>query len=509
MARTYQLIIFLILCFTITTLSQQSKEHTLSKNKITSGIYFKWSGEKTQTLRRYDLYFQYNFGKFSENIDTIINDLQTYIVDFSSTQFFLPQNSATLKLSTEWIDILQSQKLDLDNILLDFHELKTNIATISNILEQKRRKKRALLELGQIFSSLIGVASNDQILEISSRISSLESQNREMSTFMEDSISIYNSSYINIVQNRDQIESLQNNNRLIFDHIFNTTNEMSEILNTLAQVTIIYNQNLATFQKSNKMLSAFKRQYDVELDNIAKLANNILPTNLIKPTQLYGILTNISKSLPNSLSLPYKPEKNNILNFYSIIKCNVAKGFHDLHVICSIPLLETQGFYNMYKAYALQLKVQNVTNSAIYTRHKLDITHFLVADDLTRISILSESDYNKCINSPLHFCTWSSATLNTISVENSCVMQIYLTDNMNTDICPIEIIQHPVSYPKIENIANDYWIIQYQHSIKWSIICMGGIEKYIKTKPNFDILRVIVTVGLPGGALGGPRKIFG
>ena len=465
-------------------------QHVLTKNKLSSGFYFKHSGTRTQALRRYDIFFDYNFPKFAENLEEVISDLEQYLTNFEKTEFFIPEDSDSIALSRDWVGILQHQKSDMQKVLIDFEKLKNDIFTIADILKQKHRKKRALLELGSIFSSLIGVASNAQILEISERISSLESHNKQVNHFITDSMSVFNSTYINIVENREQIYAIQDNNRFIFEQIFNDTSKLGEILNTLAQVTIIYNQNLAFLQKANKMFSAFSRRYDTEINNIAALANNKLSTALISPMQLFSIINGINKLLPSNLGLPYKVEKQNMLKFYGIIKCNVAKSRISLHVMCSIPLLETTGNFDLFMAYPLQLRVQNVSEPIIYTRHRTDVQYFLISSDLTKISILTYGDYEKCKLSPTHFCNWNSATLNTISVEKSCVIQIYLTDKLDPSLCSVEIIKHPTNFPVIENIVNNYFIIQYFIPIKWNIICMSEKSYYITTKRGFDIIRM-------------------
>ena len=61
---------------------------------------------------------------------------------------------------------------------------------------------------------------------------------------------------------------------------------------------------------------------------------------------------------------------------------------------------------------------------------------------------------------------------------------------MDLNICHIEIIKHPILYPSINNIASDFWIIQYISNIKWSVLCHDGLEEYITTHANFDILHV-------------------
>ena len=61
---------------------------------------------------------------------------------------------------------------------------------------------------------------------------------------------------------------------------------------------------------------------------------------------------------------------------------------------------------------------------------------------------------------------------------------------MDLSICHIEIIKHPILYPSINNIASDFWIIQYINNIKWSVLCHDGLEEYITTSANFDILHI-------------------
>ena len=195
-----------------------------------------------------------------------------------------------------------------------------------------------------------------------------------------------------------------------------------------------------------------------------------------------NILINVSKSLSTTLSLPFKIEKANILY--------IARGSSILHVVCSVPLMESQRNYDFYSVHSLELKMQNITSKAIFTRHKLDVKHFLISDDLASVSILNKYDFERCVHSPIHYCKWGTATLNTISVEKFCVLQVFLTDKMDLSICHIKIIKHSILYPSINNIASDFWIVQYINSIKLSTICHDGLEDYVNTKANFDILHI-------------------
>ena len=57
----------------------------LDKSKIISGVYLKYEGSRTHSLRAYNIFFNYNFATFASNLDNMISDLQTYLSNFENT----------------------------------------------------------------------------------------------------------------------------------------------------------------------------------------------------------------------------------------------------------------------------------------------------------------------------------------------------------------------------------------------------------------------------------------
>lgn len=114
------------------------------------------------------------------------------------------------------------------------------------------------------------------------------------------------------------------------------------------------------------------------------------------PQDLKSLLLSIKTKLPRTLRLPGNPDED-LWSFYKFLTCTSTTEDNKLLIILSIPLLDAQDTYSIYKVHNLPALMTNQSNSIIdngwsmVAQYDLEANSIAVNTDRTQYMLLSSN----------------------------------------------------------------------------------------------------------------------
>lgn len=113
--------------------------------------------------------------------------------------------------------------------------------------------------------------------------------------------------------------------------------------------------------------------------------------------------------MPRTLRLPRNPDKD-LWSFYKFLTCTSTTENYKLLIILSIPLLDAQDTYSIYKVHNLPALMTNQSNSIIdndcsmVAQYNLEANSIAVNTDRTQYMLFSSDELRSCSNPLMGFC---------------------------------------------------------------------------------------------------------
>ena len=381
------------------------------------------------------------FNQINEIVLTKSKWLMTIIVDLDSYQNFLNKLSTDIDNASALAEIVterytKDKHANYRAIFKSLHnEVRTLKATFDGIVDsyidfRSVRNKRSILPLGgEILNFLFGTVSEDQIDAIQRNINHLAANQQNIVHVLKESISLLNSSRMEIAVNKHSINEIISTLSVIDVKINNVTEaiekrfvEMENFIKMYLQLDLIIEELKQVTQKALWALQHLKLQLNM-------LSSERLSSIVIAPAMLRKILLDIESKLPRSLRLPDDPNIS-LWKYYKYLTCSTMVKDKKILIVVSIPLLDLSSTFEVFNVHNLPLPFMNQTKGikpSIQMTAQLEIETYSIAFNVerTKYILLDKLETQHCSNPWLKFCQIQSP-IYPVSLNKLCVVALFL-----------------------------------------------------------------------------------
>lgn len=310
---------------------------------------------------------------------------------------------------------------------------------------------------------------------------------------LEDSITILNTSRLEISKNRHTINDILETISAINNKISNVTKELS------SQIIEVENF-LQMYLKLDLIVEELKHSMQnglVLLENL-KLQINMLSTEklsplIISPVTLKATLKNIATKLPREFRLPDNEDKN-LWKYYTYLRCATVVTNNQIIIVVFIPILDFSSQFEVYNVHnypvALANTSQRTENSNLMTA-QIDLDSYILAlnNERTKYIILNQMEAQKCSNPWQSFCEFQSPVYS-VSLHESCVISLFLNQTKNINKYCKTVVNLDTKLPRAEFIGHGNWLVATSKLLHFSIVCHNKAVSSALINPPVGILHV-------------------
>lgn len=115
-----------------------------------------------------------------------------------------------------------------------------------------------------------------------------------------------------------------------------------------------------------------------------------LSPSVIAPVDLRQLLMNIRKHSPTEFRLPLSPEEQ-LWSFYKVLPCTTLLEYDRLVIVLSIPLLDREKMFELYKMHTLPIPNQNNNQTNLLAKYETRGNAIAVDDIRTTLAMLNNN----------------------------------------------------------------------------------------------------------------------
>lgn len=436
------------------------------------------------------------FQKLNEVTITRSKWLITFVIDLKPYRTFIDRCRSNIDdvglMARQIINRYHSDKLDgikslyvkLENKITGLND-SVDIIT-DNFDEYNRlqtRHKRSLLPfVGKALSFLFGTVSSADLDSIKRNIRKLAKNQDSIVHVVESGLSMLNTSRIQISDNRNSINSIIDDLRVIDEKIANISAALEKRLAEFEWATKTYLQlDLITAEISDMLqtLTAYLEHLHIQL-NMLSLGH--LSPSTITPHKLQALLREVMTRLPHRFKLSNNPETE-LWNFYKSLTCNTILYEEQILVITPIPLLDTQGTFELYKAHNMPLPMManeyGITDkdiSNMVVKYKLETEVLALNAQRTKYALLQPSELPACTNMVTGYCHIQSPVY-PINLSQLCIVALFMQNKAKIkQVCRTEVTPQAI-LPQAEYLTNGQWVVSCNEKLRLSIVCESMVPE--------------------------------
>ena len=286
--------------------------------------------------------------------------------------------------------------------------------------ESSPRIKRALIPLlGKVLSSLTGTLTKHDLKKVYQHIDALAGNQEQIVHVLNDTLTIFNVTRVEVRRNRHAIRSLTEMMRNMERRMIKVTMETRRHINNLNFFLITYLQTeLMVTELRESVEKAMFYMDDVKM-GLNQLSLGHLAPTVITPGELKRILTGIQSQIPNHLTLPAPTE--DIWYYYKTLTCATLIKDQQFVTLVNLPLLELNSLFEVYQIHNIPVPYLDTKMTAKY---ELETTTIAVNAPRTQYILLTETDLARCSNPATNFCTLRSPVYDFAGTE-LCVVALF------------------------------------------------------------------------------------
>ena len=414
---------------------------------------------------------------------TIVNDLEPFEIFLKDVTNRTAQALKTSEQLIRTYSVPEKQslrtsfynlQLEADDIWSSLEALVDSLIEIQTLDKGSPRKKRALLPLGSVFSFLFGVASQSDLKNIKQNIKILRANQQDIAHVVEKSLTIINTSRVEISENRQAIGALRSTIGEIDKKIEGVSAALSSRINQIEfflkqylQMELIVGELSQLLQKAMLYLEHLRTQLNM-------LSLGHLSPSVITPSKLSFLLARVKEKLPVSVRLPVDPSKD-LWKYYHILSCTTIFENNKLITIVKIPLLDVNEEYEIFKVHNLPLPYvgRNITEEDqpnMVARYQLEADYLGVNAERTNYMLLTGTDVAHCSSKLTDFCQTKSPVY-PVNLSKLCVMSLFMGHKVHIGkYCTTEM-QPNTQLPTAQYLDHGQWVVATQVPLKMSIVC--------------------------------------
>jgi uncharacterized coiled-coil protein SlyX len=326
------------------------------------------------------------------------------------------------------------------------------------------REKRSLIPIiGKAFSFLFGTVKEDELRGIQSNINRLAANQQKLTHVVSESLTLMNNTQIVVKENRQTIDEIIGSLAILTEKLQKIASNLEKQVHKLDYFTNSYLRINRAVEEVQMMTAEVRSHVEHLYIQLNALAIGHLTPSIMAPSELRSLLLTIKTKLPRTLQLPGNPDTD-LWSFYKFLTCTSTTHDNKLLIILSIPLLDAQETYLIYRIHNLPALMTNGTNAIInndcsmVAQYKLETAALAINSRRTKYILLSQDELQTCCNPLMGFCFARSPVYKT-SLSRLCVIALFLQDKRRvTKYCKVTVKLN-IILPIAKYLTNGHWIV--------------------------------------------------
>ena len=265
----------------------------------------------------------------------------------------------------------------------------------------KSRSKRALFSIiGKALHFLFGTLTSADVKKIHHNINILAQNQIEMSHVVEESLSIVNTSKVQISENRQSINKLSTSINNIQERIYNVSQVLEKQVVQLEEFVQLYLQLDLIIEEAKRTVNSAQMYMEHLQLQLNMLSLGHLSPSVITTQSLKRLFFGDEIQIPHHLTLPNDPEKE-LWKYYQSLTCTTILDRGMFLVVVSVPLLDRDNKFENYHVINSQLPFydSNLTVSLqpnLVAKYKLETSALAINPERTKYMILEVDELAHC-----------------------------------------------------------------------------------------------------------------
>jgi len=385
-----------------------------------NNVVFQKLSDITTARSRWLVAFKINLNPYDELLNELSNLVNQTLESTARVILFHHGNSK------RYAQILSTNKLfrnELANLEKTRLFLKSKISEIKSIHSETSRGKRSLIPIvGKALSFLFGTLSESDVSSIINNINSLARNQQNIVHVLHESLSVIQVSQKRISENRKTINKVIQGLTIMANQSEIITQEVKDLHRFMDIYTKI-DRMIGEARDLVRISGDYLQHIELQLN---MLALGHLSPSLISPKDLRGLLTEIESKLPRTFRLPANPNTNLWL-LYRTLTCATVLHNDSIVVVLSIPLLDNERRFELYKVHNLAVPIMNETNIEdwkLTAKYRLEASHLAINMRRTQYALLTENEVKDCVANQL-YCRIRSPVYSVTS-SKLCIIKLFL-----------------------------------------------------------------------------------
>lgn len=355
-----------------------------------------------------------------------------------------------------------------------------------------RQKRSVLPIIGKAMNFLFGTITESDLSSIKNNIRTLSENQKQISHVLAENLSILNVTRLEVSQNRQAINTLTKGLHSIDLKLDNITEaiegqlkELETFVQLYVQLDLITGELRLLIQKAMFYAEHIKSQLNM-------LSLGHLSPSTITPGNLKVLLNEIKDNLPKYLELTEDPNKN-LWFFYRFLTCTTVLHDSQILVIISVPLLDSNNKFEVYKAYNLPTPMhKNRTKLlSMVAKYDLDVEYFAVNAERSKYVLFREEEIHKCVNPFTKFCKIISPVY-PINLSKSCIISLFMKRPEDIDRYCRVLVEPSSILPMANYISSGSWLVTTDSPLDFAIACHGSKYKNTFNKRIYPPLSILM-----------------
>lgn len=427
--------------------------------------------------------FRHFLARITADINSVAN-----ITDAIIFRFRGPKQDSFLNTMKNLRKEVDSLYKSLDGILQNFNGYRSL---------GSRSRRSVIPVIGRIMSFLFGTISESDLDDVRRGINDLSKNQQEIIHVLEEQITLLNVSRVQITENRNAIIDLVKCVNLFDMRIRKLATEIQKQLqhvemfvNLYSQLDLILSDIKDTLQRATFYLENLRLELNM-------LTLDHLSPSTITPGSLKSLLIQIKTKLPSTLKLPEDPEAN-IWYFYRTLTCTTVLENDKILVLISIPLLDYNGEFDVYKVYNIPVPLhKNFSKNSklpdMVAKYNIEYSGLLINKDRSQYAPLTEHELQTCGNTLIKYCTPKNAVL-PVNLHRLCILALFFKDHKKVDENCHRIVEPNAILPTATYISSGQWLVSAKEPLEFSIVCLTSNGRKSPMKQSLQKMHTFVDV---------------
>ena len=459
---------------------------------VTENVIFKRLTRVTTTEDRWTVSLIFETEQYLTAITNLENkiDYVKTVVNQAKPALSQRTNKHGIRKKTNlgWFTILTKA---LNESSENCQDLKAQMERYRKMQRRKINRRSLLPFVGGALSYLFGSVSETDLEVINQNMHKLEQNQKSVIHVLEKSMSILNTSRIQISENRDKINEAILTIAKIDKRVSEVTNIIGKEITNLEIFIEVFLRMDHAVKEINEQISIIKDSIHELGEKLNSLALGRLTPNVITPRSLQAILVQVQSKLDPKRGLPEDPVKN-LWSYFEFLTARTVITEKRILVFINIPILMYANEFEIYQIVNIPLPLySNVSKSqnGMTAHYDLETHTIAINRERSKFIMLSDQEFNSCSKGVLTFCAITSPTY-FISKSSFCVISLFLAkDEEITNNCRTTILTS-ANLPQANIVSKGQWAISTHSTLQFSAVCPKREPSVIIAKPPLSIIQL-------------------